>query len=213
MAADEPRKMRVNHLRLHAWMPCSRANGPGVRAVVWTQGCTLGCPGCFNPKTHPFDGGQELAVEELFGRIVALGGFIEGITLSGGEPLQQLPAVLALLRRLRAETTLSVILFTGYEWAEVQAMPESDALLACVDVLIAGRYIAARRLAQGLRGSSSKTVHLLTDRYSLAGLEQAPSAEVIISPDGHVRISGIEPVELSTAARTAARERKEQKGR
>src|SRR3972149_712339 len=39
-------------LRLHALLPRSRANGPGMRAVIWFQGCTRGCPGCFNPETH-----------------------------------------------------------------------------------------------------------------------------------------------------------------
>ena len=37
---------------IHAIEPRSRANGPGARFVVWLQGCTLGCPGCFNPATH-----------------------------------------------------------------------------------------------------------------------------------------------------------------
>ena len=42
-------------IRLHAFEPASRANGPGPRAAVWFQGCTLGCPGCFNPDTHPHE--------------------------------------------------------------------------------------------------------------------------------------------------------------
>ena len=66
-------------LRLHAFLPRSRANGPGTRAVIWVQGCSLGCPGCFNPKTHAFSGGEEVPVEELFQRIVELGPAIEGI--------------------------------------------------------------------------------------------------------------------------------------
>lgn len=58
--------------------------------------------------------------EEIFRRIVALGSNIEGITISGGEPLQQLSSVTGLLRRIREDTGLSVILFTGYSWEEVQ---------------------------------------------------------------------------------------------
>jgi anaerobic ribonucleoside-triphosphate reductase activating protein len=147
MAAEGARRSR--RLRLHAFIPHSRANGPGCRAVVWVQGCTLGCPGCFNPETHDFHGGQWVGVDELFERIRALQGTIEGITVSGGEPFQQRPALLALLQRVRAETDLSVLVFTGYTWDEIQRFRETAALLSCIDVLIAGRYDA--RLRSGAR--------------------------------------------------------------
>src|SRR5437868_145303 len=93
--------MSTPHLRLHEFLPESRANGPGVRAVVWVQGCSLGCPGCFNPETHPASGGRMASVDDLLREIAGLGDAIEGVTLSGGEPLQQRGAVVALLRRLR----------------------------------------------------------------------------------------------------------------
>ena len=183
-------------LRIHSFLPRSRANGPGTRAVIWTQGCSLGCPGCFNPQTHPFSGGEIAAGEELFQRIVELGPAIEGLTLSGGEPFQQREAVAALLARIRRETNLSVIVFTGYAWEELQAMPKAAGLLAGVDVLIAGRYVAAERVARGLRGSANKTIHLLTPRYTLAELEAVPEAEVFVGPDGKICASGIGPLRL-----------------
>lgn len=179
-------------LRLHAFLPASRANGPGLRAVVWTQGCTLGCPGCFNPGTHAAAGGETVAVEALYRRIVAPGERIEGVTISGGEPLQQASPVAALLRRLRRETDLSVLLFTGFDWDELRRLREAPAVLASVDVVIAGRYDAGRRLGRGLLGSSNQTAHFLTDRYRPADLE-APPAEVVIGADGGVVLSGIDP--------------------
>ena len=183
-------------LRLHAFLPRSRANGPGTRAVIWAQGCSLGCPGCFNPQTHAFSGGEIVPVEELFQRIVRLDPAIEGLTLSGGEPFQQREAVAALLARIRRETNLSVIVFTGYTWEEVQAMRDAGRLLAGVDVLIAGRYVAAERVARGLRGSANKTIHLLTPRHTLADLEAVPEAEVFVGPDGEIFASGIGPLRL-----------------
>jgi hypothetical protein len=63
-----------------------------------------------------------------------------------------------------------------------------------VDVVIAGRYVAAQHLARGLRGSANKTVHLLTDRYTAADLEATPEAEIILRPDGQVFVSGIDPL-------------------
>lgn len=112
-------------LRLHSLLPFSRANGPGARAVVWVQGCSLGCPGCFNPETHSPHAGDTVALDDLFERIVALGDSIEGITLSGGEPLQQRTAVTELLRRVRLETKLSSVVFTGFTWDEVLRMNEA----------------------------------------------------------------------------------------
>jgi anaerobic ribonucleoside-triphosphate reductase activating protein len=181
-------------LQVHHFLPASRANGPGVRACLWLQGCSLGCPGCYNPATHPFAGGELLSADDLFRRIVALGDDIEGLTVSGGEPLQQRPGLLGLLQRLRTETRLSVLVFTGFTWEEVRRLPEADVLLACVDVLIAGRYDASRHLARDLRGSANKTVHFLTGRYGPADLRDVPEAEVVITADGEVVASGIDPV-------------------
>ncbi|MCI0458270.1 MAG: radical SAM protein [Gemmataceae bacterium] len=181
-------------LRVHSFVSLSRANGPGPRAVLWLQGCALGCPGCYNPQTHPFTGGELVPVAELLGRLADLGPAIEGLTVSGGEPLQQRPALLELLRRVRQETTLSVLLFTGFSWEEVQRFPEAPDLLACVDVLMAGRYDASRHLARGLLGSANKAVHFLTDRYTPADLESVPASEVLITPEGEVVVSGIDPI-------------------
>ncbi len=186
-------------LRVHHFLPFSRANGPGRRAVVWVQGCTLGCPGCFNPDTHSVEGGENISVSDLFDRIVALGESIEGITISGGEPLQQRPSLLALLKRVRRETALSVLVFTGYTWEEVQHMPDAEILLACVDVLIAGRYDAAQRFTpqeknRFLRSSTNQTAHTLTNRYTLADLQSVPPAEVIITAEGEVAVSGVDPL-------------------
>ncbi|MBI4326753.1 MAG: radical SAM protein [Chloroflexi bacterium] len=115
-------------LRMHHFLPRSRANGPGWRAVLWVQGCSLGCPGCFNPETHAFDAGEVLSVDRLFQRIEALGDSVEGLTVSGGEPFQQLRPLTALLRHVRAETPLSIIVFTGFAWEEVRRMDRSSPL-------------------------------------------------------------------------------------
>ena len=187
-------------LRINCFLPLSHANGPGARAVIWVQGCTLGCPGCFNPQTHPPDGGELVAVDDLFGRIAALGKAIEGISVSGGEPMQQPLPLLTLLRRVRQETSLSVLVFTGYTWEEIQRRSAARALLACVDVLVAGRYDDSQGLApenvneRFLRSSANQTVHLLTDRYRMDDLRSVPTAEVIITVEGEVVVSGVDPI-------------------
>jgi anaerobic ribonucleoside-triphosphate reductase activating protein len=210
-------------LTIHQFLPHTRTNGPGMRAAVWVQGCTLGCPGCFNPETHSPSGGEQVSVDALFDRIAALGDSIQGITLSGGEPFQQLPALTALLRRVREETALSIVVFTGFTLAELSRFrpaaptfnlqphphthtpihplrgypphtPSVPEALAYIDVLIAGRYDETQRVARDLRGSRNKEFHFLTDRYTASDFREIPEAEVILGPDGTVTLTGIDPV-------------------
>lgn len=172
----------------------SRANGPGARFVVWLQGCTLGCPGCFNPATHPAEGGTSRLVSEVLAELAATSG-IEGLTLSGGEPLQQPAAAAALLAGARAQG-LSTLVFSGYTHEEIQALPGGPAVLAELDVLIDGRYQAGQRLGDGLRGSSNQRILLLSGRYTRAQVEATPVAEVRIDPRGEVILTGVSPLRL-----------------
>ncbi len=184
-------------LRMHAFTPGSRANGPGRRAVVWVQGCSIGCPGCYNPATHSRRGGRLVSVQELAERIAALAGGIEGVTISGGEPLQQHEPVLDLLRRIRPETSLSIVVFTGYTWEQVCGMREAGEVLSYIDVLIAGPYDRTKRVARGLRGSANQTIHFVTNRYSESDMWRITPAEICITNVGEVTASGIDPVNLA----------------
>jgi anaerobic ribonucleoside-triphosphate reductase activating protein len=181
-------------LRIYHTEPSSRSNGPGWRAVIWLQGCTLGCPGCFNPETHPLQTGRIARIDELADWVLALSGKIEGLTISGGEPIQQITGLLPFLERIRRASNLSMILFSGYTWAEIQKMPRSRQLLSSIDVLLAGRYNPNLRLARGLVGSKNKSVHFLTERYSQADLDAVPEAEVIVTDHGEIIFSGINPL-------------------
>lgn len=180
--------MSATTLNLHAFLPRSRANGPGWRSVIWFQGCTLDCPGCFNPDTHTSEPRQLIAPKELVSRCQAAEG-TEGITVSGGEPFQQTPALLAFLQRLRAETGLSVLLFSGYSRAEIDALPSGREILACADVLIAGRFDRTQPCADGLRTSKNQGTHFLTNRYTPADLSPR-MIEVILQPGGRTVVTG-----------------------
>jgi anaerobic ribonucleoside-triphosphate reductase activating protein len=181
-------------LRIHAIESRSRANGPGARFVVWMQGCTLGCPGCFNPTTHDGAGGRELNVQDVAAQLEQTDG-IEGLSLSGGEPLQQAEAAVALLDAARARG-LSTLAFSGYTLDEIRGLPHGLAVLERLDVLIDGRYIAGDRLAAGLRGSANQRIHVLTSRYQLADVEATPIAEIRIGPTGDVVLTGVNPLKL-----------------
>lgn len=180
--------------RVHGVEPRSRANGPGARFVVWFQGCTLGCPGCFNPGTHPTEAGRVIPISELAAQLAAQPD-IEGLSLSGGEPLQQPEAAAALLDAARA-LGLSTLAFSGYTLDEIRDLPGGPDVLARLDVLIDGRYRSTERLASGLRGSANQRIQLLTRRYSLADVEATPVAEIRISPTGELVLTGVDPLKL-----------------
>jgi anaerobic ribonucleoside-triphosphate reductase activating protein len=186
-------------VRIHAIESRSRANGPGIRFVVWFQGCTLGCPGCFNPATHaagPVPGTAPQTIDELAAAMAAARATgSTGLSLSGGEPLQQPQAARALLDAARA-LGMSTLAFSGYTIDEIRALPGGPDVLAGLDVLIDGRYVAGDRLATGLRGSANQRIHRLTERYSLAEVEATPVAEIRIGRDGEVILTGVNPLKL-----------------
>ena len=182
--------------RIHAVEPRSRANGPGARFVVWFQGCTLGCPGCFNPTTHDAAGGRAVPIDALVGELTAAAATgVEGLSLSGGEPLQQPEAARALLDAARA-LGLSTLAFSGYTIEEIRELPGGPDVLARLDVLIDGRYVARERLAIGLRGSANQRIQLLTDRHARRDVEDTPVAEIRIGPTGDVVLTGVDPLKL-----------------
>src|SRR5262245_9203878 len=106
-----------NSIRFHSFLFHTRANGPGLRACLWLQGCNLACPGCFNPETHSANKISFSTIPSVVGDIaLAVDQFkIEGLTISGGEPFQQLPQLLRIIGEVRALfPSLSIIIFTGY---------------------------------------------------------------------------------------------------
>ena len=179
-------------IQLHAVLYSSRANGPGKRVVIWFQGCTLECPGCFNPATHPRRGGYKDDTEWLARSIIGRPEGIEGVTISGGEPFQQPEALIDLLERLQSYK-LSFIVFSGYTLREVQRQTLGRQILSQVDVLIAGRYIASQHIGEGLLGSANQKIHLLTRRYTHAEFNHIPKREIILHANGNKSISGIRP--------------------
>lgn len=185
-------------ISLHAILPSSRANGPGVRMVIWFQGCTMGCPACFNPLSHPRARTWVVSIADMLKKIVNATSEVEGVTISGGEPLQQVTALEALLRGIREKTDLSILLFSGYTRVEIERMPLGPSILGMVDVLIAGRYVRSLQCGRGLRGSSNQEVCFLTPRYGPDDISRIPAAEVRIGANGVVEVSGIRPLQIAS---------------
>lgn len=147
--------------------------GPGLRAVVWVQGCDLACPGCASQDTWPAAGGTEMAAAEVAERVVALVGEhdLTGLTLSGGEPFQQAPDLALVVQQVRAACPdLDVLAFSGY--AASAAARRGPDLYASLDVLVAGRYDRTRPSAEPLLASGNQEVVVLTER----GAQRVPGA-------------------------------------
>jgi len=173
-------------LNVAQWIPASRVNGPGERFVLWLQGCALRCPGCWNPDTWSHQPRHVLSLDAVLAMVSCN---VEGITLSGGEPFEQAEALVPLLDAVRARG-LSVMVFTGHTRAELRGAA-IDAMVARSDVLVTGRYVAARRsLHLAWRGSTNQEVHFLTSRYSERDLPVAAEMEVHLGADGSTVVTG-----------------------
>ncbi len=183
----------MQHLNIHAIMEYSTENGPGLRTVIWVQGCTLKCPGCFNPDTHDMGIRQRMSVEELTARIEGITD-IEGVTISGGEPFLQAAPLAEFCRRVHHKN-LGVIVFSGFTFEHLTRAgdPGWSALLAETDVLIAGPFVQELACRCALRGSSNQTLHILSGRYTSFQNElvrENNTVEVLIDEEGRITVTG-----------------------
>lgn len=179
------------NLSIHSFLKKSRANGPGTRAVIWLQGCSRSCPGCFNPNIKDQGGGMKVRVGELVRWIISAKG-IEGISISGGEPTDQLAALNLLLTDIREKTDLSILLFSGRSLQEIFQMPEGNKLISMIDVLVDGPYDPGRANPSGTWPSSAnQKIHLLTTRYTMTDFSGLPDMEVQIVENGDIIKTGL----------------------
>ncbi len=188
----------------------TRALGPGVRSVVWVQGCLLHCPGCIAPEWIPRKQARLVGPETLAAELLA-DDAVTGLTLSGGEPMLQAEALAATVRAARELRDVSVLCFTGYRLAELRERPPASGvagLLGQLDALIDGPYVAAANDGLGLRGSSNQMVHHFTGRLADDGaaLAHGPRTAEIRVRDRSLLLVGVPPPGLAGSIDQAARE-------
>jgi anaerobic ribonucleoside-triphosphate reductase activating protein len=190
---------------IHGFVAHSQVNGPGVRAVIYFQGCNLGCASCWNPATHAFTGLSREA-HDIAERVAAAhwSHTIEGVTFSGGEPMQQaldLFDVIRLLKRARRE--ISIGMYSGYSereldsggfWTRYGIAQEArrriwEDIKQHLDFAVLGRFVAGRPSKLPLRTSANQVLRLFSDRYREEHFKPL-EFEVHIEPDGLVHITG-----------------------
>lgn len=151
--------MESDEIRIAGVVKESIVDGPGIRYVVFTQGCPHKCEGCHNPQTHDFNGGKLVSIEKIV-EDIRKDPLIKGITISGGEPFMQANQVAKLIAML-GKDKYNVMVYSGflYEYL-VKNSNESNGylkLLNLSDILIDGKFdIAKKSELIPFRGSTNQ---------------------------------------------------------
>lgn len=134
----------------------SIVDGEGIRYVIFTQGCPHHCPGCHNPQTHSFDGGKVVSIGTLLDDVSKRKDWLDGITLSGGEPFCQTNQCSAIAKKAH-EMGLTVWCYTGYLFEDLHG--QDNELLKHVDILVDGPFVLEERsLELTFKGSRNQRV-------------------------------------------------------
>ena len=145
-------------IRLFGTANDSIVDGPGLRYAVFVQGCPHHCPECHNPKSHDFDGGYIVDIDELAAEIKK-NPLLDGVTFSGGEPFCSAKELCALADRL----SMNIVCYTGYTFENIISGADSEnhwmELLDRIDILIDGPFIAEQKSYDLLfKGSANQRI-------------------------------------------------------
>lgn len=130
-------------LRYAGIIPDSTVDGPGIRTVVFMQGCIHNCPGCHNPQTHDLNGGEEITPRELAKKVMKdISSNHAGLTLSGGDPFLQDKELCEMLEFIKKRMPdLNIWAYTGFLFEQIKDSP----MLQYLDVVVDGPFIMAKK--------------------------------------------------------------------
>jgi anaerobic ribonucleoside-triphosphate reductase activating protein len=189
--------------------PETHTLGPGKRFAIWVQGCCFNCPGCVSPDWIPQKQEHSINPTKLAAHILSTSN-IDGVTVSGGEPMLQASALSELFTALRQQRDISIMCFSGFTLAQLQAKSDSsiDRVLSLIDVLIDGQYITELNDNQGWRGSSNQVIHFLSPRHLAEAYlftERKRDVEIHMRDDSALMV-GVPPINFSTHFKQAISE-------
>lgn len=134
-------------LRVSGYYHDSLVEGPGRRSSLLVSGCDLACRGCWVPFLHPTDAGALIPVHQLAASLLDPAYERDGVSILGGEPMQQPDGLVALVRALRASGCRHIVCYSGYTYERLRRMAEQrpavGVVLDEIDVLIDGPFVAA----------------------------------------------------------------------
>lgn len=178
-------------MQIARFEPRTSVEGPGERSVVWFQGCRIGCRDCCNPEMHDSESGISASPSELADMIVKAGS--EGLTLLGGEPLDQVTELIEMLEELKKGYRHGIIMFSGYTYEKIMADDLKEKAAGLCDLLIAGPFMP--EFASPDRrwiGSDNQTIHFMSSLYVEELKDWPPGKKEIeiIIRDGVILING-----------------------
>ncbi len=148
-------------IRIAGTVQDSIVDGPGLRYVVFVQGCPHRCEGCHNPETHDIGGGKLTDTDALYEECIE-NPLTKGVTFSGGEPFCQAEALYELGIRLK-EKGYHLMCYSGWTYEELLKKSEKEQyvgkLLNILDILVDGRFeLSKRSLMLKYRGSTNQRI-------------------------------------------------------
>ena len=146
-------------IRLAGLIEDSIVDGPGLRLVIFTQGCLMVCPGCHNPNTWDLNSGTLYDIDFIEEKWIK-NPLTMGITISGGEPFLQIDHILEIVRRALS-ANLNVIIYSGYQYEYLLSKNDEkiNEILDSINYLIDGPFVLAKRdLTLLFRGSSNQRI-------------------------------------------------------
>ncbi len=149
----------MNNVRLAGFEYDSVTNGPGLRLVLFAQGCSFKCPGCHNPGTWDINGGKAFTFDEI-SNILFTYDYLDGVTFSGGDPFFQAQNF-ALIGKHIKDKGKDIVTYSGYTFEEILAGGKNNPgwieLLRVSDILVDGPYIEEKKdISLPFRGSSNQ---------------------------------------------------------
>ncbi len=149
------------NLQVAGFLDHSTVNGEGFRSVLFLSGCHHHCPECHNEAMQNFAYGDTVPVETIIERILKNKPLIDGLTLSGGDPFEQVEGLIALLEMLKPHQ-LTIWAYTGYTYEALCKDPLRAPLLPYLNVLVDGPFISAlKTTSEPYIGSSNQRVLVL----------------------------------------------------
>lgn len=179
-------------IRINSYIPITDVEGVGTRFAIWVQGCSLHCKGCANSHMWDKEGGTLYNTDDFINLIKQYKDRVEGVTFLGGEPLEQIQAVTEISKAVQ-KIGLSVIVFTGYDYADLKDRQDLKELVKYTDILIDGKYEQDKQdFSRAWVGSSNQNYYFLSNRYNESVIyENKNKIEVRISPDNDVILTGM----------------------
>lgn len=142
-------------IRLFGEANDSIVDGPGLRYTIFTQGCYHNCLGCHNPKSHSIDGGYLKDINEIIADIDE-NLLLDGITLSGGEPMLQIEPLIEICKTVK-QRGLNIVIYSGFTFEQIIKDSKMRSLLELCDMLIDGKFDQDKKsLSLLYRGSSNQ---------------------------------------------------------